>query len=53
MVLSRCGINHKSAQFISTPYFAVLAAMGRTDLLRTHEVPQVNAVLNTLEVLDI
>ena len=41
--------NFRSAE----PYFAVLAAMGRTDLLRTHEVPQVNAVLNTLEVLDI
>ena len=41
--------NFRSAE----PYFAVLTAMGRTDLLRTHEVPQVNAVLNTLEVLDI
>ena len=41
--------NFRSAE----PYFAVLAAMGRTDLLRTHEVPQVNAVLNTMEVLDI
>ena len=40
--------NFRSAE----PYFAVLAAMGRTDLLRTHEVPQVSAVLSTMEVLD-
>jgi len=30
------------------PFFAVLAALGRTDLLRTHEVPRVKAVLDTL-----
>jgi dihydropteroate synthase len=30
------------------PFFAVLAALGRTDLLRTHEVPRVRAVLDTL-----
>ena len=41
--------NFRSAE----PYFAVLATMGRTDLLRTHEVPQVQAVLNTMDVLDI
>ncbi len=30
------------------PFFAVLAALGRTDLFRTHEVPKVRAVLDTL-----
>ncbi|MBI1175874.1 dihydropteroate synthase [bacterium] len=30
------------------PFFAVLAALGKTDLFRTHEVPRVRAVLNTL-----
>jgi dihydropteroate synthase len=30
------------------PFFAVLAALGRTDLFRTHEVPRVKAVLDTL-----
>jgi dihydropteroate synthase len=30
------------------PFFAVLAALGRTDLFRTHEVPRVRAVLDTL-----
>ncbi len=30
------------------PFFAVLAALGRTDLFRTHEVPRVRAVLETL-----
>ena len=29
-------------------FFAVLAALGRTDLFRTHEVPRVRAVLRTL-----
>jgi dihydropteroate synthase len=29
-------------------FFAVLAALGRTDLFRTHEVPRIKAVLNTL-----
>lgn len=29
-------------------FFAVLAALGRTDLFRTHEVPRVRAVLDTL-----
>jgi dihydropteroate synthase len=32
------------------PYFAVLAALGRTDLFRTHEVPRVRAVLETMSV---
>lgn len=32
------------------PFFAVLAALGRTDLFRTHEVPRVRAVLETLRV---
>ncbi|HEX7862599.1 MAG TPA: dihydropteroate synthase [Verrucomicrobiae bacterium] len=31
------------------PFFAVLAAFGKTDLFRTHEVARVRAVLNTLE----
>jgi dihydropteroate synthase len=30
------------------PFFAVLAALGRTDLFRTHEVPRVRAVLDTM-----
>jgi dihydropteroate synthase len=30
------------------PFFAVLAALGKTDLFRTHEVPQTRAVLQTL-----
>ena len=30
------------------PFFAVLAAMAKTDLFRTHEVPKVKAVLDTL-----
>ena len=32
------------------PFFAVLAALGKTDLFRTHEVAKVRAVLDTLEV---
>ena len=32
------------------PFFAVLAALGKTDLFRTHEVPRVKAVLDTLKV---
>ncbi|MGA2556303.1 MAG: dihydropteroate synthase [Verrucomicrobiota bacterium] len=31
------------------PFFAVLAALGGTDLFRTHEVPRVKAVLETLK----
>jgi dihydropteroate synthase len=30
------------------PFFAVLAALGKTDLFRTHELPRVKAVLDTL-----
>jgi len=32
------------------PFFAVLAALGKTDLFRTHEVPRIRAVLGTLGV---
>ncbi|HEY5914216.1 MAG TPA: dihydropteroate synthase [Verrucomicrobiae bacterium] len=32
------------------PFFAVLAALGKTDLFRTHEVARVKAVLDTLKV---
>jgi dihydropteroate synthase len=32
------------------PYFAVLAALGKTDLFRTHEVPRTKAVLDTLAI---
>jgi dihydropteroate synthase len=30
------------------PFFAVLAALGKTDLFRTHEVPRIKAVLATM-----
>ena len=30
------------------PFFAVLAALGKTDLFRTHEVPRIRAVIDTL-----
>jgi dihydropteroate synthase len=30
------------------PYFAVLAGLGQTDLFRTHEVPRIKAVLETM-----
>ncbi|HPU56572.1 MAG TPA: dihydropteroate synthase [Verrucomicrobiota bacterium] len=33
------------------PFFAVLAALGGTSLFRTHEVPRIRAVLETLRVL--
>jgi dihydropteroate synthase len=32
------------------PFFAVLAALGKTDLFRTHEVTKVKAVLDTLKI---
>ena len=32
------------------PFFAVLAALGKTDLFRTHEVSRVRAVLETLRI---
>jgi dihydropteroate synthase len=31
------------------PFFAVLAALGKTDLFRTHEVPRITDVLDTLK----
>jgi dihydropteroate synthase len=34
------------------PFFAVLAALGKTDLYRTHEVPRVRAVLDTLRCFE-
>lgn len=33
------------------PFFAVMAHLGKTDLFRTHEVPRIKAVLDTLGVL--
>jgi len=32
------------------PFFAVLASLGKTDLFRTHEVPRIKAVLDTLRI---
>jgi dihydropteroate synthase len=32
------------------PFFAVLASLGKTDLFRTHEVPRIKAVLETMKV---
>ena len=32
------------------PFFAVLAALGKTDLFRTHEVVRIKAVLDTMRV---
>lgn len=32
------------------PFFAMLASLGKTDLFRTHEVPRIKAVLETLQV---
>ena len=32
------------------PFFAVLAALGKTDLFRTHDVPRIKAVLDTMKV---
>jgi dihydropteroate synthase len=31
------------------PFFAVLASLGKTDLYRTHEVPRIKAVLETMK----
>lgn len=31
------------------PFFAVLASLGKTDLFRTHEVPRIKAVLETMK----
>lgn len=32
------------------PFFAVLAALGKTDLFRTHEAPRIRAVLETMRL---
>ncbi len=32
------------------PFFAVLAALGKADLFRTHEVPRIKAVLDTMKI---
>jgi dihydropteroate synthase len=32
------------------PFFAVLAALGKTNLFRTHEVPRIKAVLDTMKM---
>jgi len=32
------------------PFFAMLAALGKTDIFRTHEVPRIKAVLDTLSL---
>jgi len=34
------------------PFFAVLAALGKTDLFRTHEIARVRAVLETMRVFE-
>ena len=34
------------------PFFAVLAALGKTDLFRTHEVPRIKAVLDTMKAFN-
>jgi dihydropteroate synthase len=35
---------------VAEPFFAVVAALGGTDLFRTHEVPRIKAVLETMRV---
>ncbi|HYG23523.1 MAG TPA: dihydropteroate synthase [Verrucomicrobiae bacterium] len=35
---------------IAEPFFAVLASLGKTNLFRTHEVPRVKGVLDTMKV---
>jgi len=32
------------------PFFTVLAALGKTDMFRTHEVPRIKAVLETMKI---
>jgi len=32
------------------PFFSVLAALGKTDIFRTHEVPKIKAVLDTMGI---
>jgi dihydropteroate synthase len=34
------------------PFFAVLGALGGTNLFRTHEVPRTRAVLDTLAIYE-
>ncbi|MEM0970079.1 MAG: dihydropteroate synthase, partial [Verrucomicrobiota bacterium] len=34
------------------PFFAVMAGLGKTDLIRTHEVSRVHGVLRTMECFD-
>lgn len=34
------------------PFFAVLAALGKTNIFRTHEVPRIKAVLSTLSCVN-
>ncbi len=34
------------------PFFAVLAALGKTDLFRTHEVPRIRGVLETMRAYE-
>jgi dihydropteroate synthase len=35
------------------PFFCILAALGKTDLFRTHEVPRIKAVLDTLRIFPV
>jgi dihydropteroate synthase len=37
---------------VAEPFFAVLAALGKTDLFRTHEVARTKAVLDTLAIYE-
>ena len=34
------------------PFFAMLAALGKTDLFRTHEIPRVKAVIETMKLVE-
>jgi len=36
---------------VAEPFFAVLALLGKTDLLRTHEIAKVRGVLRTMELV--
>ena len=35
---------------LNVAFFCALAALGKTDLFRTHEVPRIKAVLDTMRV---
>jgi len=35
------------------PFFSVLALLGGTTVIRTHEIPQVRAVLDTMRLLSV